>query len=79
VLYGSYARGEETPTSDVDVMVVLEGEVDPWEELRRMSNAGYETSSAYEELVTLYPVSRGDFEHRSLSVLVQARREGIAV
>ena len=26
VLYGSYTRGEETPTSDVDVMVVLEGD-----------------------------------------------------
>ncbi len=29
VLYGSHARGEATPDSDVDVMVVLEGEVDP--------------------------------------------------
>lgn len=29
VLYGSYARGDATPESDVDVLVVLEGEINP--------------------------------------------------
>lgn len=77
VLYGSYARGEETPTSDVDVMVVLEGEVDPWKEIRRMGDAGYETFSAYEELVTLYPVSRAEFEASQGGVVSAARDEGV--
>lgn len=79
VLYGSYARGEETPDSDVDVMVVLEGEVDPWEEIQRMSEPALEVEIEYEEMVTLYPVSREDFERQSLSVLANARREGISV
>lgn len=77
VLYGSYARGEETPESDVDVMVVLEGEVDPWEENRRMSEVGYKTSSAYEELVTLYPVSLAEFEASGEGVISVAHDEGI--
>ena len=79
VLYGSYARGEESPESDVDVMVVLEDEVDPWREIRRMSEPGLEVELEYEEMVTLYPVSQEDFERQSCSVLADAHREGIPV
>lgn len=79
VLYGSYARGEETPESDVDVMVVLEGEVDPWEEIRRMSEPALDVELEHEEMVTLYPVSRKNLERQSRTVLVNAQREGISV
>ncbi len=79
VLYGSHARGEATPDSDVDVMVVLEGTVDPWAEIRRMSGPALDTEIKYEEMVTLYPVSQVDFEHQELPVLANAHREGILV
>lgn len=79
VLYGSYARGEATPASDVDVMVVLEGEVDPWKEIRRMSDAALDVELQYEEMVTLYPVSRENFEAQNRSVLANAQREGISI
>jgi len=32
ILYGSYARGDQTPDSDIDVMIVVDGQP---EELRR--------------------------------------------
>lgn len=35
VLYGSYARGDARPDSDVDLLVVLEGEVEPYTEIKR--------------------------------------------
>lgn len=35
VLFGSQARGDATPESDVDVLVVLHGEVRPGEEIER--------------------------------------------
>jgi predicted nucleotidyltransferase len=79
VLYGSYARGEATPESDVDVMVVLEGEVDAWAEIQRMAKSALEVELEYEEMVTLYPVSQGDFDQASQSVLMRARREGVLV
>ena len=36
VLYGSQARGDDTPDSDVDVLVVLDGPVDVLPEIRRL-------------------------------------------
>jgi hypothetical protein len=38
VLYGSYARGEADAGSDVDLLVLLEGEVQPVRELIRLED-----------------------------------------
>ena len=37
MLYGSRARGDHQPDSDYDVLVVLEGPIDHWPELERLS------------------------------------------
>jgi hypothetical protein len=76
VLYGSYARNEAHAGSDVDVMVVLEGDVDPYDEMKRMSNLGHEVSAKHDELVTLFPVARSRFEEQSEPVVRDAHREG---
>jgi uncharacterized protein (UPF0332 family)/predicted nucleotidyltransferase len=36
ILYGSHARGSATPESDVDVLVVVDDALDPWEVRRSM-------------------------------------------
>ena len=36
ILYGSYARGNATEDSDIDLLIVLEGKVKPGEEIDRM-------------------------------------------
>ena len=37
VLFGSQAREEAEPDSDIDVMLVLQGAVDPHREIQRLS------------------------------------------
>ena len=38
ILFGSQARGDTHPASDIDVLVVLKGEVNPSEEIEKTSN-----------------------------------------
>jgi predicted nucleotidyltransferase len=42
LLYGSRARGDHQPDSDYDVLVVLEGPIDYWEELKRLSGLSHD-------------------------------------
>ena len=35
ILFGSQARGDAVPASDLDVLVVLKGDVDPGKEIAR--------------------------------------------
>jgi len=44
VLYGSQARGDADAGSDIDVMVVLDGTVDPCLEIARTEDDGTESA-----------------------------------
>lgn len=71
--------GDATETSDVDVIVVLDGEVDPRTELQRKSEPVYDLELETEEMITLYPISQTEFEDREHPFLTNVRREGIMV
>jgi uncharacterized protein len=77
VLYGSFARHEETEGSDVDVLVVLEGEVSPVDEIRRMGDVSTDLLLKHNELISIVPMSLDDFLYRSSPLLRNVRREGI--
>ncbi|MBI1879372.1 MAG: nucleotidyltransferase domain-containing protein [Chloroflexi bacterium] len=53
ILYGSWARGEATPESDIDLIVVLAGEVIPGREIDRMIEVISEINLKYENLIEL--------------------------
>lgn len=76
VLYGSHARGEATDESDVDVMVVLHGAVDP-AEVRRMSRTCLDIGLRHDGLISVYPISEGDYESKESILLRNIRREGV--
>ncbi|MBV9570761.1 MAG: nucleotidyltransferase domain-containing protein [Alphaproteobacteria bacterium] len=42
LLYGSRARGDHQADSDYDVLVVLEGPIDYWKELKRLSGLSHD-------------------------------------
>ena len=79
ILYGSIARGQASPSSDIDLLVLLSPPVDYFAELRQLVDVLYPVQLESEQLISAKPVSVKDFELGSISLYRNAKREGIAV
>lgn len=79
VLYGSRARGDAHAESDVDVIVVLNGDVAPGREIRRMGDVRTRLGLRHEQALSLLPVSEEAYQEQSSAWLKNARTEGKVV
>jgi len=79
-LFGSYARGEaRPPDSDIDVMIVLNGEFDYWEVEKRSSELVASLCLENEVVISRVFVSDTEYAHSKMPLLINVRQEGIAV
>lgn len=78
VLFGSHARGDAEPGSDIDVLVVLRGEVNPGEEIRRTGGIIADLSLANDVVISCLFIDEFRFMHRNGPLLRNIRKEGIA-
>ena len=79
ILYGSMARGESTPASDIDLLVLLEPPLDYFSELWQVIDVLYPIQLESAQLISAKPVLVNDFEMGSISLYRNAQREGVAV
>lgn len=79
LLFGSWARGDAHPESDIDLLVILDQVDSVWDELRRMDAVLWRHSFDNDTVVTALPVAKGDVEERKKPVLVRAQAEGLLV
>lgn len=79
ILYGSTARKQATPSSDVDLLVLLAAPMDYFVELRRLVDLLYPIQLESDKLISAKPVPVKDFEAGKLSLYRNAKREGITV
>jgi len=79
MLFGSQARGDAEPGSDIDVLVVLEGPVRPGEEIARTGEitAGMSLENNVVISCTFIPADR--FEREESPLMINVRREGVPV
>jgi uncharacterized protein len=77
VLYGSYARGEADEGSDVDLLLLLEGEVNTTRELIRAEQVAWPLSLEADYTVSLLPVNIEVYRHSKQPFLLNARKEGV--
>ena len=79
VLFGSEARGQAGPESDIDLIVVLDGLMgDYGEELERGLNAVYPVALRLGRRVSVKPLARQEYEHGDTPLLREVRRSGVA-
>ena len=79
ILFGSHARGDAQPDSDIDLLVVLEGPVDILEEARRTSGLALHTASERDAALSFVHLSSEEFADLRRPLVQSVRDEGIAL
>lgn len=78
-LYGSYARGDYDADSDVDLLVTLRDNVNPWAESSRLSDTLSDICLTHDLLIAVYTVPEVWLRERQTPLFVNIRREGVLV
>lgn len=82
ILFGSYARGDYDPDSDIDIMALLD--LDIWEQKKyreALAEAVTDLSLKYEVLISVIENNSSDFDARALYVpfYKNVHQEGIRI
>ena len=79
-LFGSFARGEgKLPDSDIDVMIVLNGEFNYWKTYERASKLIASLSLENDIVISAKFASGIKYSKSKMPLYINVRREGVAV
>jgi predicted nucleotidyltransferase len=79
VVYGSTARKQDTPASDIDLLVLLNEPFDYFQELRDIIDVLYPIQLESDRLISAKPALAEDFDKGTISLYRTAKREGTFV
>lgn len=79
LLYGSRARGDARPGSDVDVAVVLDDFDSRWAESRRLGDLAWDYLLDRDVFIDVMPIKERDLANPDLLFYDNLRREGVPV
>jgi len=79
ILYGSFARDTATDDSDIDIAVVLKGEVDKTKEIDRIYDLLYDLILETDELISVYPVSEEEIRNIVWPLYKHIRTVGVKI
>lgn len=79
ILYGSYTRGDQNDDSDIDLAIILDGDIDTPREIDRINEKTYEIDINHEKVIIFLPISASDFNSENISLFNSIKCEGISV
>ncbi|NQU05821.1 MAG: nucleotidyltransferase domain-containing protein [Calditrichaeota bacterium] len=79
ILFGSYARKEPEIGSDIDVMVVLKGQVKAGDEIARVIPITASLSLLYDVVISCVYISENRYSSEQSPLLLNVRREGVVL
>ena len=77
ILYGSHVRGETTKDSDVDVLVVVDESLIPFEVRKNLSDLLFDILLEEGELISVIVVPERFFKNYNSPFLLNVRKEGV--
>ena len=78
-LYGSYARGEARPDSDIDVLLVIRDDFNYIEMLKLSDDFAVSLSLENDVVISRAFVSEEAYKEKQSPFLINVRREGVPV
>lgn len=79
VLYGSYARQQQTEESDLDLLVLLNQPFEYFQELRRIVELLYPVQLESDALISARPADIGAYRKGELQLYRTILREGVTI
>ncbi|GAB4345517.1 MAG: nucleotidyltransferase domain-containing protein [Leptolyngbyaceae cyanobacterium] len=79
ILFGSQARNEAEADSDIDVLVVLKGEVDSWTEIKRTGEGVAKLCLDYSVVICCLFIAETQFQSQQTALLRNVKQEGVSV
>lgn len=79
ILFGSYARGDYTEGSDIDLLLLLEGVDDPAAERERYFRTICDLSLKYDTVVSVVPMDYKTYLSRKTPFILNTRKEGVPI
>jgi len=79
ILYGSQARGDARPDSDIDVLVVIKDDVNAWAEIDRTSEFTAALCLEHTVVISRAFVSLPRFQSENSPFFLNVRREGVPI
>jgi predicted nucleotidyltransferase len=77
ILYGSYVRGEATSDSDIDILVLVDQSVNPFEVRESLSDLLFDILLEEGELVSVIAVPEDFFENYNSPFMLNVKKEGV--
>ena len=78
-LYGSRARRDARPDSDIDVLVVLRGEFDYFKTLDQISDLAWTLSLDNDVVITQVLISKEKYSQKNTPFLMNVHREAVLI
>ena len=79
ILYGSFARGDFVEGSDIDIVILLGDMKDHIIERETYFDAVWELGLKYDTVISIVPIKEEEYKTRKLPLILNVKREGIAV
>ncbi len=78
ILYGSHVRGEATKGSDVDILVLVDESLNPFEVRKSLSDFLFDMLLEKGELVSVIAIPEHFFKNYNSPFMLNVKKEGIA-